>query len=128
VQGSEAQKQSDRIEDILDKILKGRLVKWSTSNRSLEKILFEDVGKNELKTNYRFPVASVQQILYTVVLVSFVDPSIPYTRRERSTSNLLQESLTSFFHQLRLSSSILFSRGQNPKFGRERRSSHFSAR
>jgi len=47
IQGSEAQKQSDRIEDMLDKIVRGRLVKWSTSNRSHEKILFDEVAKNE---------------------------------------------------------------------------------
>jgi hypothetical protein len=47
IQGSEAQKQSDRIEAILDKIVRGRLAKWSTSNRSHERILFDDVAKNE---------------------------------------------------------------------------------
>ena len=44
---SEIQKRADRIEDMLNKIVKGRLVKWSTSKRSHEKILFGEVTKND---------------------------------------------------------------------------------
>ena len=42
---SETQKQAERIEDTLDKIVQGRLVSWSPSNRSHEKMLFDEVAK-----------------------------------------------------------------------------------
>ena len=45
--GSEAQRQADRIEGMLDGIVQGRLANWSTSNRSHEKILIDDVAKND---------------------------------------------------------------------------------
>jgi len=44
---SETKKQADRIEGMFDKIVKGRLEKWSTANRSHEKILFDEVAKND---------------------------------------------------------------------------------
>jgi hypothetical protein len=42
---SETKKQAERIEDTLDKIVQGRLVNWSPSNRSHEKMLFDEVAK-----------------------------------------------------------------------------------
>jgi hypothetical protein len=47
IRGSETQKKVDRIEGMLDKIVKGRLVNWSASNRSHEKLLFDEVAKND---------------------------------------------------------------------------------
>ena len=42
---AETQKHTNGIEDTLGKIVKGRLAHWSPSNRSHEKILFDEVAK-----------------------------------------------------------------------------------